>query len=188
MPFMQIRAWYYKRVFALQVRYYLPDYTESTIGIVWQCQLCTPGLVLPARLHRIHNWHCLAMPIVQVLDNPWCYTDCIFGIVWQCQLCTLVPVLPAGLHRIHNWHCLTMPIVQVLDNPLPQSVRQCQLCRQCLLCRGPTMPFVQTMPIMRLGHSVPKVKLSSCQFPLFAYLALFMALCRFKISCMWFDF
>ena len=44
------------------------------------------------------------------------------------------------------------------------------------------MPFVQTMPIMRLGHSVPKVKLSSCQFPLYAYLALSMAFFGFKIS------
>ena len=43
------------------------------------------------------------------------------------------------------------------------------------------MPFVQTMPIMRLGHSVPKVKLSSCQFPLYAYLALSMAFFGFKI-------
>ena len=63
----------------------------------------------------------------------------------------------------------------------PQSGRQCQLCRQCLLCRGPTMPFVQTMPIMRLGHCVPKVKLPSCQFPLYAYLALSMAFFGFKI-------
>ena len=64
----------------------------------------------------------------------------------------------------------------------PQSGRQCQLCRQCLLCRGPTMPFVQTMPIMRLGHCVPKVKLPSCQFPLYAYLALSLAFFGFKIS------
>ena len=45
------------------------------------------------------------------------------------------------------------------------------------------MPFVQTMPIMRLGHCVPKVKLPSCQFPLYAYLALSMAFFGFKISC-----
>ena len=44
------------------------------------------------------------------------------------------------------------------------------------------MPFVQTMPIMRLGHCVPKVKLPSCQFPLYAYLALSMAFFGFKIS------
>ena len=43
------------------------------------------------------------------------------------------------------------------------------------------MPFVQTMPIMRLGHCVPKVKLPSCQFPLYAYLALSMAFFGFKI-------
>ena len=97
----------------------------ANASLVLQAGFRTPGPVLPAGLHRIHKWHCLTMPIVQVLDNPWCYTDCIFGIVWQCQLCTLVPVLPAGLHRIHNWHCLTMPIVhsrsgitcQITQNP-----------------------------------------------------------------------
>ena len=44
------------------------------------------------------------------------------------------------------------------------------------------MPFLQTMPFMHVGHSVLEVRLSSCKLPLSAYLALFMALCRFKIS------
>ena len=65
----------------------MTGYTESTIGIVWQCQLCAQGLVLHDRLHRIHIWHCLTMPIVHPL------------------------VLRTGLRKLHNWHCLAMPIV-----------------------------------------------------------------------------
>ena len=109
------------------------------------------------------------------------YTESTIGIVWQCQLCKHLIAL--GVTQI-AYLALSDNANFVLDNPWPQSDRQCQLCRQCLLCRGPTMPFVQTMPIMRVGHSVPKVKLSSCQFPLSAYLALSMALCVFKI-CFW---
>ena len=139
-------------------------------------------LVLQMGLRRLHNWHCLTMPIVHIR------LVLRMGLrrlhKWHCLTMPIVHplVVGMGLRRLHNWHCLSMPIVWVLDNPLPQSGRQCQLCRQCLLCRGPTMPFVQTMPIMRLGHCVPKVKLPSCQFPLYAYLALSMAFFGFKIS------
>ena len=114
---MLIPAWYYKRVFAelaahlalsdnsncaLYVWYYLTGYTESTIGIVWRCQLCKSLITL---CHK-------------VLDNANCADNAFYGGVLrchlcrQCQLCAWDTVFlklnfhPVNFHFMHIWHCL----------------------------------------------------------------------------------
>ena len=154
MPFMQMRAWYYKRVFALQVRYYLPDYTESTNGIVWQCQLCkssiTLGVTQIAYLALSGNANC-ALQVRYYLPD---YTESTIGIVWQCQLCTPGLVLPARLHRIHNWHCLTMPIVQVGDNPWCYTDSIFGIVWQIGKNQGLWFPWSKSRPLIGLQHEI----------------------------------
>ena len=104
---------------------------------------------------RLHNWHCLTMPIVHLLVLR-------MGLRslhnWHCLTMPIVHirlVLRMGLRRLHNWHCLTMPIVHIwcpiylghkvvhnancADNAFYAGVLQCHLFRQCQLWAWDTL-------------------------------------------------
>ena len=97
---------------ALQVWYYLPDYTESTIGIVWQCQLCKSAITLGvtqiaylALSDRLVKIKASDFPGQNQGPSLVYSTKSSLLIGWN----TLLALIKDGyLHilLVHNWHCI----------------------------------------------------------------------------------